>query len=95
MGARGKNLYNDYIKRLGYEEAAVKIQDLYLGGQKGAAIGSVPDELVDKVALVGSKDRIRDRLGAWKDAAARRHVGTMVISASNQDPLRFLAEELL
>ena len=95
MGARGKNFYNDHIKRLGYEEAAVKIQDLYLDGQKGAAIGSVPDELVDKVALVGSKDRIRDRLGAWKDAAAKREVGTMVVPASDVDTLRFLAEELL
>ncbi len=95
MGARGKNFYNDHIKRLGYEEAAVKIQDLYLDGQKGAAIGSVPDELVDKVALVGSKERIRDRLGAWKDAAAKRQVGTMVVPASDLDTLRFLAEELL
>jgi len=95
MGARGKNFYNDHIKRLGYEEAAVKIQDLYLDGKKGAAIGSVPDELVDKVALVGSKERIRDRLGAWKDAAAKRQVGTMVVPASDPDTLRFLAEELL
>ena len=95
MGARGKNFYNDHIKRLGYEEAAVKIQDLYLGGQKGAAVGAVPDELVDKVALVGSKDRIRDRLGAWKEAAARRQVGTMVVPASDPNTLRFLAEELL
>jgi len=45
--------------------------------------------------LVGSKDRIRDRLGAWKDAAAQRHVGTMVVPASDVDTLRFLAEELL
>src|SRR5215471_11157588 len=38
MGARGKNFYNDYAKRLGYEEAAEKIQTLYLAGDKGAAI---------------------------------------------------------
>ena len=95
MGARSKNFYNDHIKRLGYEEAAVKIQELYLSGQKGAAIGSVPDELVDKVALVGSRDRIRDRLGAWKDAAAKRHVGTMVVPVTDRETLRFLAEELL
>lgn len=95
MGARGKNFYNDHIKRLGFEEAAVKIQELYLGGRKGAAIGAVPDELVDKVALVGSKDRVRDRLGAWRDAARRKHVGTMVVPASDRETLRFLAEELL
>ena len=95
MGARGKNFYNDHIKRLGFEEAAVKIQELYLGGRKGAAIVAVPDELVDKVALVGSKDRVRDRLGAWRDAGRRKHVGTMVVPASDRETLRFLAEELL
>ena len=66
-----------------------------MGGRKGAAIGAVPDELVDKVALVGSKDRVRDRLGAWRDAARRKHVGTMVVPASDRETLRFLAEELL
>src|SRR6266850_576175 len=34
MGARDKNFYNDLAKRLGYEEAAVKIQDLFLDGKK-------------------------------------------------------------
>ena len=95
MGARGKNFYNDHIKRLGFEEAATKIQDLYLEGKKGAAIGAVPDELVDRVALVGSEDRVRDRLAVWKEAAARKHVGTMVVPATDPETLRFLAEELL
>ena len=30
MGARNKNFYNDYAKALGYEDAAIKIQDLFL-----------------------------------------------------------------
>ena len=34
MGARGKNFYNDYCKRLGYEAAAAKIQDAYLAGRR-------------------------------------------------------------
>jgi F420-dependent oxidoreductase-like protein len=56
MGARGKNFYNDYAKALGYEEAANKIQDLYLAGDKMEALMAVPDELVDEVALVGPKE---------------------------------------
>ncbi|HEX5064782.1 MAG TPA: LLM class F420-dependent oxidoreductase, partial [Myxococcota bacterium] len=59
MGARGKNFYNDYAKRLGYEEAAARIQDLYLAGKKMEAMAAVPDSLVDEVALVGPADRIR------------------------------------
>ena len=34
MGAREKNFYNDYTKRLGYEKEAKLIQDLYLSGKK-------------------------------------------------------------
>ncbi|MEM9684377.1 MAG: LLM class F420-dependent oxidoreductase, partial [Pseudomonadota bacterium] len=45
MGARDKNFYNDLAKRLGYEEAAVKIQDLYLDGKRAEAAAAVPDSL--------------------------------------------------
>ena len=41
MGAKGKNFYTDYAKRLGYEEAALNIQDLYLAGKKGDAMAAV------------------------------------------------------
>ena len=70
MGARGKNFYNDYAKRLGYEAEAVKIQDLYLDGKKAEAMAAVPDKLVDEIALLGPKARIIDRLGAWKGRPA-------------------------
>ena len=81
MGARGKNFYNDYAKRLGYEEAAERIQDLYLAGKKMEAVAAVPDALVDDVHLVGPRERIRERLAAWREAGkqaprghhARRH----------------------
>ena len=68
MGARTKNFYNDFTKHLGYEEAAVKIQDAFLSGKRAEAIAAVPDTLVDEVSLVGSPDRIKDRLQAWKEA---------------------------
>ena len=95
MGARDKNFYNDYAKRLGYEEAAVKIQDHFLKGDKGAAAAAVPDALVDDVALVGSADRIRDRLQAWKQAGAKKHVGSLLAGTGDINALRVLAEELL
>jgi F420-dependent oxidoreductase-like protein len=95
MGARGKNFYNDYVVRLGYEEAAAKIQDLFLAGKKMEALAAVPDELVDDVALVGPKERIRERLGAWKQAAARGQVGAMLVAAASPAVQELLAEELL
>ncbi len=57
MGARDKNFYNDYAKRLGYEEAAVTIQDLFLSGKKADAAAAVPDALVDEVALVFGRNK--------------------------------------
>ncbi len=95
MGARGKNFYNDYAKRMGFEEAAVRIQDLYLDGKKNEAIAAVPDALVDQVALVGPAERIRDRLAAWKEAGRRRHVGSLLAGTGDVRALRILAEEVL
>jgi F420-dependent oxidoreductase-like protein len=88
MGARGKNFYNDYAKRLGYEEEAVKIQDLYLAGKKAEAMALVPNALVDAIALVGPKERIRDRLDVWKASPVK----TLLVGAGQPEALRVLAE---
>jgi F420-dependent oxidoreductase-like protein len=95
MGARGKNFYNDLAKRLGYEEAAVKIQDLFLAGQKMEAAAAVPDELLDAVHLVGPAAKIRERLGAWKDAGRKGWVHTMQVATAQPAALELLAEEML
>jgi alkanesulfonate monooxygenase SsuD/methylene tetrahydromethanopterin reductase-like flavin-dependent oxidoreductase (luciferase family) len=95
MGARDKNFYNDYAKRLGYEEAAARIQDLFLSGQKAEAAAAVPDSLVDEVALVGPEDRIRDRLQVWKEAGQKKHVGSLLAGTGDINALRVLAEEVL
>jgi F420-dependent oxidoreductase-like protein len=88
MGAKGKNFYTDYAKRLGYEEAAQRVQDLYLAGNKGEAMAAVPDKLVDEVALVGPPDRIRDRASAWKASP----VTTMILGTVQPEAVRLLAE---
>jgi F420-dependent oxidoreductase-like protein len=95
MGARDKNFYNDYAKRLGYEEAAEKIQKHFLAGERGEAVAAVPDELVDDVHLVGPADRIRDRLAAWREAGKQRWVDTMMVGTNQPEALELLAEELL
>ena len=95
MGARDKNFYNDYAKRLGYEEAAARIQDLYLEGKKLEALAAVPDRLVDEVALVGPAGRIRERAKAWREAGAKGHVGSLLAAGASPAALQMLAEELL
>ena len=88
MGARGKNFYNDLACRYGFEAAAKKVQDLYLGGKKDEAAAAIPDELADEVSLVGPPERIRDRLQAWRESG----VTTVVIGTRQVETLRILAE---
>ena len=96
MGARSKNFYNDYAKRLGYEEAAVKIQDLFLSGKKAEAAAAVPDALVDECALVGPAARIREQLQAWKDAGRHNRVGTLIAGGKvSTEALQVIASEVL
>jgi len=95
MGARDKNFYNDYAKRLGYEEAAIKIQDLYLDGKRSEAMAEVPDQLIDEVALVGPKARIQDRLQVWIEAGKKRQVGSMLLGCKQPEALEVVAEQVL
>jgi len=88
MGAKGRNFYNALVRRYGFESEAERIQDLYLGGLRRDAIAAVPDELVDAVALVGPKERIRDRLEAWRETP----VTTLVVGSAQPEALELLAE---
>ena len=88
MGAREKNFYFNIACRYGYEEAANKIQDLYLAGKKMEAVMAVPDELVDEVALCGPRERIAERLAAWKECG----ITTLICGASDIATLRVMAE---
>jgi F420-dependent oxidoreductase-like protein len=87
MGARGRNFYNDIARRYGYEEAAARIQDLYLSGRKNEAAAAVPDALVDEVALCGPRERIRERLTTWTGSAV-----TTLMVAGDATAVRTMAE---
>jgi F420-dependent oxidoreductase-like protein len=95
MGAKGKNFYHDYATRLGYGEMATRLQDLYLSGQKAEAEALIPNDLLDAVSLIGSKDRIRERLAPWKEAGKKGQVGSMLLSAHDPEVLELIAHEML
>ena len=88
MGARGRNFYNDLACRYGYDGAAKEIQDLYLDGKKHEAAAAVPDELVDEVALCGPKERIAERIEAWKESP----ITTMIVGTVQPEALELMAE---
>jgi len=91
MGAKGKNFYYDIACRYGYNEAADRIQEFYLAGKKAEAMMAVPDALVDEVALCGPRERIAERLAAWKTCG----ITTLICGTSDIAALRAMAEMAL
>ena len=87
MGARGANFHYEVFARMGFEEECAKIQDLFLAGSKAEAVAAVPLELVEKVALVGPKEKIAEEWPVWRDSL----ITTMLIGGS-PDTLRTVAE---
>lgn len=67
MGARGANFHFEVFARMGYEDVALHVQELYLQGKKAEAAASIPLAMVEDVALVGPPDKIRDELAKWKE----------------------------
>jgi F420-dependent oxidoreductase-like protein len=94
MGSRQQNFYNRLVQSYGFEAAAQEIQSLYLDGKKEEACRAIPTELIDLVSLAGPRDRVADRIDAFREAG----VGTLVVSplavgAEQQaEQLRALAE---
>ncbi len=90
MGAKGKNFYNDLAGRYGYEAEAADIQELYLSGKQGEAMMKVPPALIDDVALVGPRARVKERLSLWLNAP----LTTMNITVFDVETLRIMVELL-
>jgi F420-dependent oxidoreductase-like protein len=90
MGAKEMNFHFDVFARMGYEEAAHKIQDAYLDGRKDDAAAAVPTSMVEDIALVGPVEKIRDDLEAWRESRAT----TMLVNG-DLATLRTMAELVL
>src|SRR3954451_24577242 len=94
MGSRDKNFYNALVRRYGFEDAAQKVQDLYLEGKRDEAAAALPGELIDTVSLCGPADVVRERLAVFRDAG----VGTLMVAPTawsrdeRLEQLRLVAE---
>jgi len=88
MGAKGKNFYNDLVKRYGYEQEAEQIQDLYLAGKKDEAAALVPDELLEATTLCGSEGYVRERLAAYQESG----VTVLNITPIGPDPVKLIEQ---
>ncbi len=76
MGARGANFHYEVFARMGFEAECEQIQELYLAGRKAEATAKVSNKMVESVALVGPKEKIRDDLAAWEESV----VTTLLVS---------------
>ena len=86
MGARNKNFYNQLFRRYGFEDAAEKIQELYLSGRKDEAAAAVPAEFLDATSLIGPAGYVKERVEAYKAA------GVTILNATpmGDDPVKTL-----
>ena len=90
MGAKGKNFYNDLAARYGYEAEAHEVQELYLSGRQFEAMSKVPAGLIDEVALVGPKARVKERLARWLNSP----ITTLNMTVFDVSTLRTMVELL-
>jgi len=90
MGAKTANFHANVAIRMGYEAEVAKIQELYLGGDKQGAAAAVPTKLVEQLTLIGSRDKIRHDLEAWRDS-----IVTTVLVGGDAATLRTAAELVL
>ena len=91
MGAKGQNYHTKLMARMGFEEEALHVQELFLEGRRDEAIAAVPDEFADEISLVGTAARIRDRLAAFEDSP----VTMLNVAPRSAEQLRRTAELLL
>ena len=88
MGSAGVNFYKALVTRYGYGEAAEAIQAAFLQGRKTEAARLVPDAMIDELCLVGTVERVRDRLDAWRASG----VTTLLAKARDVATVRAIAE---
>ena len=91
MGAKSTNFHKDLFVRMGYEAEADKIQQLFFEDKRDEAANVIPDELADSLALIGPRDRIKERLQAWRDS----RVTTLLVATTKKEQLRDMAELIL
>ncbi|MBI2767699.1 MAG: LLM class flavin-dependent oxidoreductase [Chloroflexi bacterium] len=68
MGSAEHNFYKDAYVAQGFEEAANRVQALWLERKREEAAAAVPDELVVKANLLGTDAMVKDRIRAYRDA---------------------------
>ncbi|MBD2760332.1 LLM class F420-dependent oxidoreductase [Yimella sp. cx-573] len=76
MGSKNKNFYHALAARMGFQQQADHVQDLFLAKQHRDAAAAMPREFIERTAIVGDTEAARSRLRAYAQAG----VTTLAIS---------------
>lgn len=90
MGAREANFHFEVFARMGYEDVANKVQELYLAGKKAEAAAAIPLQMVEDVALIGPPSKIQADLERWRETCL-----TTILLSGPARALPTLAELIL
>jgi F420-dependent oxidoreductase-like protein len=90
MGAKGTNFHANVPIAMGYEREVEEIAELYLAGRKDDAAAKVPRRLIEEMALIGPREKIRDELDRWRES-----IVTTVLISGDESTLRTAAELVL
>jgi alkanesulfonate monooxygenase SsuD/methylene tetrahydromethanopterin reductase-like flavin-dependent oxidoreductase (luciferase family) len=78
MGSKRFNFYGELARRMGFGEIADRVQELFLEGRKEEAFNAVPDELLDRVCLLGDEDQVGEGLARYAAAGVDRLIAIPV-----------------
>jgi len=87
MGSGRHNFYFDLFARMGLEEDATRVRELYLSGEREAAVKAVSTRLVEEVALVGPRAKVREEAERWRSS-----LPTLLLVGGPVEQLRSAAE---
>ena len=68
MGSAKRNFHKELMARMGYADAAERIQSLFMQNRRDEAIAAVPDQFADEISLCGPRARVKERLQDWKNS---------------------------
>lgn len=88
MGSATHNYHREAMARRGFPEAAARIHELWMAGEREAAVAAVPDDYLEQGALIGSPERIRAQ---WEPLTRTGATG-LIVRGNGLEGLELLAE---
>ena len=67
-------VYNKFLDWAGYPEAAATIRQGWAEKNRAKTTGALSDEIVDQIAIIGSREECQDRIRAYAESGIHTHI---------------------